>query len=233
MMSNYTEQQMDYVYKKIDALLEIINGLEINFPGRKFTLDGHLIGSIGEIIAAYHYGIMLYKPSEKVHDGLLLDGREVQVKITQGNAIVCNYEPECLIVLHLDKGTGKITEVYSGVGKNLLSNTTSGRISLTKLLKLDDFLSVEQRVPTIYPIEKYKPFESKKNKKTTRVGSISGATLVKGYINKNMQMNCGCTGEEGNLTGQKYYWMKCLNCGYEYKANGCDIWLRKCPMCMK
>ena len=232
-MSNYTEQQMNYAYEKIDALLEIVKELENIVPGRKFTLDGHLIGSIGEIVAAYHYGIILYTPSEKAHDGLLPDGREVQVKITQGNAIVCNYEPECLIVLHLDKATGKITEVYSGDGKNILSNTTSGRISLTQLLKLDTLLSVEQRIPTIYPIEKYKLSENKQNKNTTKVEANNGETVVKGYINKNSQMNCGCTGEDGNLTGQKYYWMKCLKCGYEYKANGCDIWLRKCPACMK
>lgn len=26
---------------------------------------------------------------------------------------------------------------------------------------------------------------------------------------------------------QKYYAMKCLNCGFEYKSNGSDIWQRK------
>ena len=25
--------------------------------------------------------------------------------------------------------------------------------------------------------------------------------------------------------------MECLECGHKYLANGCDIWLRKCPAC--
>ena len=27
--------------------------------------------------------------------------------------------------------------------------------------------------------------------------------------------------------------MECLDCGHRYMANGCDIWLRKCPVCGK
>jgi len=25
--------------------------------------------------------------------------------------------------------------------------------------------------------------------------------------------------------------MECLDCGHKYLANGCDVWLRKCPIC--
>lgn len=25
--------------------------------------------------------------------------------------------------------------------------------------------------------------------------------------------------------------MECLDCGHKYMANGCDVWLRKCPKC--
>ena len=25
--------------------------------------------------------------------------------------------------------------------------------------------------------------------------------------------------------------MECLDCGHKYLANGCDVWLRKCPAC--
>jgi hypothetical protein len=34
--------------------------LEKLYPGRKFTPDGHLVGSIGEVIAAEHFGLTLY-----------------------------------------------------------------------------------------------------------------------------------------------------------------------------
>src|SRR5476651_2671045 len=34
--------------------------LEALYPGRKFTPDGHLVGSIGEVIAAEALGLKLY-----------------------------------------------------------------------------------------------------------------------------------------------------------------------------
>ena len=49
------------------------------------------------------------------------------------------------------------------------------------------------------------------------------STTVSGYINKNNQKNLGLSGESGIDYMQKFYFMKCLNCDYEYKANGSDI----------
>ena len=37
----------------LDQLYAASGRLEALFPGRKFTLDGHLVGSVGEVIAAY------------------------------------------------------------------------------------------------------------------------------------------------------------------------------------
>lgn len=58
-------------------------------------------------------------------------------------------------------------------------------------------------------------------------------TTACGYINKNNQENLGASGERGTDHMQKFYFLKCLNCGYEYKANGSDIWQRKCPSCQR
>ena len=52
-----------------------------------------------------------------------------------------------------------------------------------------------------------------------------------GFVNKNNQKNNGCTNEIGSDNNQMYYSMECLNCGHHYKANGTDIWQRKCPKC--
>lgn len=52
-----------------------------------------------------------------------------------------------------------------------------------------------------------------------------------GYINKNNQRNAGKTAQQGTDYNQMFYAMECLNCGHTYKANGSDIWLRKCPKC--
>ena len=52
-----------------------------------------------------------------------------------------------------------------------------------------------------------------------------------GYINKNNQKNLGLKGVSTTHYNQKFFEMECLECGYKYYANGCDIWLRKCPEC--
>lgn len=62
-------------------------------------------------------------------------------------------------------------------------------------------------------------------------GSKKMKTTDTGYINRNGQINLGRTSERGTDHGQWFYKMECQKCGYVYKANGTDIWLRKCPMC--
>ncbi len=52
-----------------------------------------------------------------------------------------------------------------------------------------------------------------------------------GYINKNNQKNLGYKGVSQTHFNQKFFEMECLDCGHKYLANGCDIWLRKCPVC--
>ena len=52
-----------------------------------------------------------------------------------------------------------------------------------------------------------------------------------GYINRNNQKNLGYHGISETHISAKSYKMQCLDCGHKYLANGCDIWLRKCPEC--
>ena len=111
----YTQEKMDMVKIQVQKMIEIVKELETEFPGRHFTLDGHLVGSIGEVMAAYYYGIELYTASTEIHDGEV-DGKKVQIKITQQDNIVIRYEPDYLIVLYLNKN-GNIYEVYNGKGK--------------------------------------------------------------------------------------------------------------------
>ncbi len=77
----YDIDKMSSVRERVRELSSIVNELESDFPGRKFTLDGHLVGSIGEVMAAYYYGIELYGASTERHDGCI-SGKEVQIKIT-------------------------------------------------------------------------------------------------------------------------------------------------------
>lgn len=54
--------------------------LERRYPGRKFTPDGHLVGSLGEVVAAEALGLTLYPASNPGHDASDAAG-DVQIKM--------------------------------------------------------------------------------------------------------------------------------------------------------
>ena len=85
--------------EKIRNLYAIVNDLETAYPGRRFTLDGHMIGSIGEVIAAESFGLSLLPNSTPEHDATAYDGRLVQIKATQRERIALSACPEHLLVL--------------------------------------------------------------------------------------------------------------------------------------
>ena len=97
---SYSREKMNLVRDNIQKMIKIVGELEAEFPGRHFTLDGHLVGSIGEVLAAYYYGIDLYEASTQRHDGSI-DGREVQIKITQQDNILISEKPDYLLVMYL------------------------------------------------------------------------------------------------------------------------------------
>ncbi len=157
----YTKEKMDAVKEKVQKLISIVKELEEDFPGRHFTLDGHLVGSIGEVMAAYYYGIELYSASAVAHDGEIA-GKKVQIKISQQDDIVINHEPEQLIVLYLRKN-GDVFEVYNGPGKEPWDSSSkrdshnNRHMRVNKLMELDKQVSDELRIEAVNPIQKMKP----------------------------------------------------------------------------
>ena len=136
----------------VRRLYAVVAELERHFPGRKFTLDGHLVGSIGEVLAAHHYGLDLLPASAPVHDAIASDGRMVQVKATQAKTVALRAEPEHLLVLRL-KPDGSFDEVYNGPGS--LVWESAGRmqkngqrpIGVAKLARIMDSVPRIERVP--------------------------------------------------------------------------------------
>lgn len=157
----YTSEKMDSIKDKVQQLIGIVKELESDFPGRHFTLDGHLVGSIGEVMASYYYGIELYTASAVAHDGEI-DGKKVQIKITQQNSIVIHHEPDYLIALYLNKN-GSVYEIYNGPGKAPWDTASKSdlynnrHMSVSKLMKLDQQVDPDSRIKSIHSIEKMKP----------------------------------------------------------------------------
>lgn len=129
------------VAEKIKALYEISHELEELFPGRHYTPDGHMIGSIGEALAASYYNLKLFPASEQTHDAKAPDGRLVQIKATQINRVALSSEPEWLLVLKIHQD-GTFSEEYNGPGKSAwehcgkMQKNGQRPISLAKLREL-------------------------------------------------------------------------------------------------
>ena len=133
---------------KIKELYRITNELEQAYPGQKFTVDGHLVGSIGEVIVAERYGLQLLPNSTPIHDAISSDGKLVQIKATQVSGVSISSEPDFLIVIKLFSD-GSWQEIYNGPGKPAWDNAgkmqKNGQrpISLSKLQRL--MCSVEEK----------------------------------------------------------------------------------------
>ena len=112
--------------------------LERLYPGRKFTPDGHLVGSIGEVIAAEHFGLKLHGMSKSGHDAVDPDGNEVQIKLIAGSSVSMFADCERLIVLRV-VSPEQAEIVYDGSGAPIwaaagaMQKNGQRKISLTKL----------------------------------------------------------------------------------------------------
>ena len=122
--------------EKIRELYRITAELEEKYPGRRFTPDGHLVGSIGEVYAAEKYGLTLLEASSEKHDATSADGRLVQIKITQTDRIVEIYN-------------GKGAAPWANAGKTQKNGQRS--IGLRKLSLLNDAVPSKDRIRKVAP----------------------------------------------------------------------------------
>lgn len=124
----------------VAAIYAAVSELEGRYPGRKFTPDGHLVGSIGEVIAAEAFNLTLYPMSHAAHDASDANG-PVQVKMTAGNSIAMYDCCVRLIVLKVISPE-EAEVIYDGPGEPVWMNAgkvqKNGQrtISLSKLRKL-------------------------------------------------------------------------------------------------
>ena len=101
----------------VAAIYRAVKELEAEFPGRKFTPDGHLVGSIGEAIAAKALGLTLHPASHPGHDARDATGRDVQIKMTAGNSVALYATCDRLVVLKVNPEQLEAEIVYDGPGE--------------------------------------------------------------------------------------------------------------------
>ncbi|MDT0683081.1 hypothetical protein RM543_10320 [Roseicyclus sp. F158] len=136
----------------LDDLYTAADGLEQLFPGRKFTLDGHLVGSIGEVTAAYMFDLDLNPASTLGHDARSRCGRNVEIKLTQGRGVAIRHQPDHLLVLHRPVG-GPMAVIYNGPGaipwdaSGAMQKNGQRPISLSRLRLLSKDVADHARLP--------------------------------------------------------------------------------------
>lgn len=142
--------------KLIMQLYSTVSELESMFPGRHFTPDGHMVGSIGECLVAEAYGLELMTASNKGFDAISSNGTQVEIKATQSKSVAFRSEPEHAIIIKI-LPNGTFEEAYNGPG-NIVWEQFAGKplpsngqyqISLNKLKALNEQILESSRVPRI------------------------------------------------------------------------------------
>jgi len=131
-----------------------IKRLTTAFPGRRFTIDGRLVGDIGEVIAELEYDLVLDEKSMPHHDATMSDGRRVQIKATFKNSLTFKSTPDYFLGFRLIQD-GTFQEIYNGPGRPIFENFAHRKhigekllsFSIDELRKLSAQVSEDERVP--------------------------------------------------------------------------------------
>ena len=106
------------ISEALPKLLQIVSELQSAYPRRRFTLDGRLVGDIGEVLVADRYDVALYRGLEKHYDGETSKNRKVQIKATLKNSVIfpADYVPELYLAIKVCPD-GAFTELFNGPGE--------------------------------------------------------------------------------------------------------------------
>lgn len=141
----------------VRELYDARNKLRNAFPELPFTLDGKLIGDIGEAIAIEDFGLKQLPGNSKDHDFQAPDGRKVQIKTTQKTT---DNKPvglgldkrtfDHLIVIELDQD-GSYRILYDGPGTYIdaaRAHKSSASLSIKQLTELHAQVPKPERLVT-------------------------------------------------------------------------------------
>ncbi len=142
----------------IRQLLSTVEQLRETYKeqNKKFTLDGRLVGDIGEILVEEAYEIKLFEDLQKHHDATCQDGRLVQIKATMKDSLTFPVDHTPLYYIGIKiHGDGTFTEVFNGPGavareavKNRKPTKTNlHSVSISALQKLNATVDKSERIP--------------------------------------------------------------------------------------
>jgi hypothetical protein len=99
----------------VHRLYDVVAELEEMFPGRYFTPDGHMVGSLGEGLVADEFDLVLMLASNERFDARDSTGKRVEIEATQSSKVAFRSCPDFTIIVRINKDVTFET-VYSGLG---------------------------------------------------------------------------------------------------------------------
>ena len=134
------------IYKTPASLLTILQAIEVQTSklteavallgiARNFTLDGRLVGDIGEMLAAQHLELDLNeKPRQGYHGTTCIEGKSyhVQVKCRKATSIL-NFSrvPQLLVVIIFNENWSRWEIVYNGSGEFIRQEALNQGLQVT------------------------------------------------------------------------------------------------------
>ena len=118
----------------LGELQAIVTALQRSYPKKRFTLDGRLVGDLGEVLAESEYDINLFTGLEKHYDAICSDGRLIQIKTTLKDSLTfpCDHVPDYYLGIKI-LPDGNCQEIFNGPGKSayeLVKNRKSTKTNL-------------------------------------------------------------------------------------------------------
>ncbi len=142
------------ISEALRLIFQAIENLKEAFPNRAFTIDGRLVGDIGEVIAELEYDVILDEVCQPGHDCTTSDGRRVQVKATFKDALTFKTVPDYYLgfKLHPD---GRHEEIFNGPGRLIYDRYASRQgigavllsFPISELRKLSGQVAQSDRIP--------------------------------------------------------------------------------------
>lgn len=143
------------ISEAVKSLLDIVQKLNVSYPKKKFTLDGRLVGDLGEILVEEFYDVLLYENIKAEYDGETSDNKKVQIKTTMLDSLTfpANHIPEYYIGIKI-ASNGSLEEIYNGPGKyifELVKNRSIPKnqlhiLPIKKLKEISEKIKEEDRI---------------------------------------------------------------------------------------
>jgi hypothetical protein len=140
----------------VKQMLKIVEHLCAAYPKKRFTLDGRLVGDIGEVLVEDAYDLTLFGDVKKHHDGVSVDGRLVQIKATMKDSLTFpgDHVPDYYIGVKIGSD-GTFVEVFNGPGEvagsaiktRAKTKTNLHSIPISTLTKLQLLVDPNKRIP--------------------------------------------------------------------------------------